>query len=66
MKLSDVMSSMGLAAYAEIAMVIFLAVFLAVALQLLRKKNIEAYERARLIPLDDDTPVDRRSDEEAR
>lgn len=56
MKLSDVMSSMGLAVYAEVALVIFFAVFVGVLLHVYRRDLRPEYERARMMPLDDDTP----------
>ena len=55
MKLSDVMSAMVLSTYAEIALVIFLAVFIGVVLQLLSHRNKAIYERLRHLPLDDDS-----------
>lgn len=57
MKLSDVMSHAGLARYAEIALVLFLAAFVAVAIRLFRPSRKADLERAALLPLDDD-PVD--------
>lgn len=51
MKLSDVMSAAGLAIYAEVALVLFLAVFAGVALKLWFQKTDP--ELARL-PLDQD------------
>jgi hypothetical protein len=53
MKLSDVMSAMGLATYAEAAMVIFLAVFVAVAVDVLRGGKRK--ESLAELPLSDDT-----------
>jgi cbb3-type cytochrome oxidase subunit 3 len=64
MKLSDVMSSMGLAFYAEVALVIFFAVFVGVAFHVYRREMRPVYERARLMPLDDETPQDPRDPEE--
>ena len=54
MKLSDVMSAMQLSAYAEVALVLFLAAFLATAASLLVNRRAEEWERARRIPLDED------------
>jgi hypothetical protein len=52
MKLSDVMSAMGLSTYAEAALVIFLVVFAAVAVDVLRGgRPKEALAR---LPLADD------------
>jgi cbb3-type cytochrome oxidase subunit 3 len=56
MKLSDVMSSMGLAIYAEVALLIFFAVFIAVVAWVLAKRNRSRWEQARYMPLDDETP----------
>ncbi|MCA9599597.1 MAG: cbb3-type cytochrome c oxidase subunit 3 [Myxococcales bacterium] len=56
MRLSDIMSNMALSGWAEAALVIFFAVFLLVAYQVLHKKNREAFEQARFMPLDDETP----------
>jgi hypothetical protein len=53
MKLSDVMSAMNLASYAEVGLVLFLFAFLLVALDLWRSKGQEL-ERARQLPLADD------------
>lgn len=53
MKLSDIMSSMGLASYAEVALVIFFVVFLAVVAHVMNRRNTERFERARHLPLDD-------------
>jgi hypothetical protein len=56
MKLSDVMSAAsGLSAYAEVALVIFLGVFLGVALDLL--KSGRRHEAMRLLPLEDAAPA---------
>jgi hypothetical protein len=53
MKLSDVMSAMRLASYAEVGLVLFLLAFLLVVVDLLRKPN--ELEQARFIPLTDDS-----------
>ena len=56
MKLSDVMSAAdGLSAYAEVALVIFLGVFLGVALDLMMHGR--RHEALRLLPLSDALPV---------
>ncbi len=56
MKLSDVMSSAtDLSAYAEVALVIFLGVFLGVALDLIRAGR--RHEAMRLLPLSDAAPA---------
>jgi hypothetical protein len=54
MKLSDVMSAAnGLSDYAEIALVVFIAVFVTVVLDLARAGR--RYDGARLLPLSDET-----------
>jgi cbb3-type cytochrome oxidase subunit 3 len=55
MRLSDVMSHAGLALYAEIAMVIFLIVFVAIVIRLFRSKRSEMERHARM-PLEDSEP----------
>jgi hypothetical protein len=55
MKLSDVMSAMHLQIYAEVALLIFLAVFLLVLLQVCFGRNQSTWQRARLLPLEDCT-----------
>ena len=55
MRLSEIMSNAGLAIYAEIALVIFLLVFSAVALRLLFG-NKKTWDDARYMPLDDENP----------
>lgn len=59
MKLSDVMSHMELATYPEIAMVIFLVVFAAVAYRLLRLNPGQraALDRAAQLPLASEAPL---------
>jgi len=52
MKLSDVMSAMGLATYAEAALLIFLLVFAAVAVDVLRSGRRK--ESLASLPLADD------------
>lgn len=53
MKLSDVMSAMDLAVFAEMGLVIFLGVFVLVAVQVLRGNSEGQWERARSLPLCD-------------
>lgn len=50
MKLSDVMSAMHLASYAEVGLVLFLGAFLAVVYQVARHGR--AFERLALLPLE--------------
>ncbi len=54
MRLSDIMSRMGLASYAEVGLIIFLAVFVAVVIHVYRKGNQAQWEHASMLPLDDD------------
>ena len=53
MKLSDIMSSMQLGSYAEVALVLFLGAFGAIALSLLWSRKQEEWERYRHLPLDE-------------
>lgn len=52
MRLSDIMSQMGLASYAEVGLLIFFATFIAVSIRVWRTSN-ETAERCAHIPLDD-------------
>jgi cbb3-type cytochrome oxidase subunit 3 len=54
-KLSDVMSAAGLSSWAEAALVIFLVVFLSLAIRLLRHRSASFDEHAALPLADDDT-----------
>ncbi|HEV8246372.1 MAG TPA: hypothetical protein VGP93_11415 [Polyangiaceae bacterium] len=54
MKLSDVMSAMNLALYAELGLVLFLLAFALIALDLWRSKS-SALEQARMLPLEDES-----------
>lgn len=53
MKLSDIMSSMQLSSYAEIALVLFLGAFGAIAISLFWNRKREEWDRYRHLPLDD-------------
>lgn len=55
MKLSDIVSGAGLAAYAEIALLIFIVVFLAVVLRVVLAKR-DSMDRAAELPFDDERP----------
>ncbi|MBK7582231.1 MAG: CcoQ/FixQ family Cbb3-type cytochrome c oxidase assembly chaperone [Myxococcales bacterium] len=48
------MGAMGLAGYAEIALLIFFVVFVGVVVRLFRRDESAVFERARFMPLDDD------------
>jgi hypothetical protein len=52
MRLSDIMSSMQLGFYAEVALVLFLGAFVAIAASLFRGRPSEEWERYRHLPLD--------------
>lgn len=54
MKLSDIMGNANLSFYAEVAMVIFLIVFLAVAVRLFLPSRQKELEEASRLPLEDD------------
>ena len=55
MKLSDIMGAAGLSIYAQIALVIFVGIFACVVAYLFLGKNRAAhFERAAMMPLDDD------------
>lgn len=64
MKLSDVMSSMQLATYAEVGLVLFFAAFVAIAVQLVRRGR--ALEQLAFLPLEpsDAEPAQRPGDSE--
>lgn len=64
MKLSDVMSSMGLASYAEIALVIFFTIFVGVVFHVYRRDMQPEFERASRMPLDDQNPQDPKNHQE--
>ena len=53
MKLSDIMSAAGLSIYAEIALVIFLAVFVAIVVRTFAPSRRRAMDEAARLPLDD-------------
>ena len=52
MRLSDIMSAMRLGTYAEVALVLFMLAFLAIGVNVFRRRNAEAWERARHLPLE--------------
>jgi hypothetical protein len=51
-RLSDIMSAMQLGTYAEVALVLFLAAFLAIGVNVFLRRNADAWERARHLPLE--------------
>jgi cbb3-type cytochrome oxidase subunit 3 len=58
MRLSDIMSHAGLAGYAEVALVVFLIAFCAIAYRLYRSWNRAEMDRAARLPLEHDDPAD--------
>lgn len=60
MKLSDVMSRMGLANYAEVGLLIFFVVFVGVMVHVIRRDRRE-YDHASRLPLDDGDSTEDRS-----
>lgn len=58
MKLSDIMSAAGLELYAEVAMILFLVVWLAATLRTFARGSTAKYEAAGRIPFDDGSPSD--------
>jgi len=52
MRLSDIMSSMQLSSYAEVALLLFLGAFVAVAISVFWSHSSEEWERCRHLPLD--------------
>jgi len=54
MSLTDVMSGFGLHMFAEAGLVLFGAAFLAITVTTFLRRNREQFERARLLPLEDD------------
>jgi cbb3-type cytochrome oxidase subunit 3 len=53
-KLSDVMGASGQQIFAEIGLVLFLALFAGVLVYLFARGNQATFERARSLPLDDE------------
>ena len=52
MRLSDIMSAMQLGTYAEVALLLFMAAFVAIGVNVFRRGNALAWEQARHLPLD--------------
>jgi hypothetical protein len=57
MRLSDIMSAMHLGTYAEVALVLFMAAFFAISVNVFRRGNANAWERARHLPLEGEDPA---------
>ncbi len=60
MRLSDIMSAMGLAAFPQIGMVIFVVVFVAITARVFGRRRPEVLERYAGMALDDDDDGARR------
>jgi cbb3-type cytochrome oxidase subunit 3 len=60
MKLSDVVSNAGLSGYAEVALLLFFIVFVAVVVRLWLPSSRDELEAQRLLPLDPDQPAEKR------
>lgn len=54
MSLTDIMSGAGLAAYAEIGLIIFLVTFVAIGIWVFSRRNNDEWEAARSLPLADE------------
>ncbi len=63
MKLSDIMSHAGLAMYAQVALVLFFGVFIAVAIRTYAPSRRGVLDDAALLPLDDGRTVAHTSQE---
>ncbi len=57
MKLSDIMSNSGLSMYAQVALVLFLGVFIAIIIHTYAPSNRRMLDEAALLPLDDGVTV---------
>jgi hypothetical protein len=57
MSLGDVVSASGLALFAQVALLLFAAIFLYVVAATLARRNQSTFERARFLPLDGDPPA---------
>ncbi len=60
MKLSDVVAHAGLSIYAEVALILFFIVFVAVLVRLWAPSHRAELEAQRMLPLDPDTPATKR------
>lgn len=57
MRLSEIMSHAGLALYAEVGLLIFFLVFVAIVVRVLMPSRRAEFDAAARMPLDDETPV---------
>lgn len=60
MRLSDVVAHAGLSIYAELALIVFFIVFVAVVVRLWRPSHRDELEAQRMLPLDPDVPAEKR------
>jgi cbb3-type cytochrome oxidase subunit 3 len=56
MKLSDIMGAANLSAYAEVAMILFFAAFIAIVIATFAPGRRKTYDAASRMPLDDEHP----------
>lgn len=66
MKLSDIVGHAGLAFYTEVALVLFLVVFVAVVVRTWRPSRKAELEAQRRLPLEPDAPAPPPSEERAK
>ena len=59
MKLSDIMGNAGLSMYAQVALVIFLAVFIAVTIRTWAPSRRRQMQEDAMLPLNDELPASR-------
>lgn len=59
MKLSDVMGRAGLASWAEVGLLLFVAAFIGIVIYTFLRRNQATFERARHMPLDEDDDAPR-------
>lgn len=57
MKLSDIMGNAGLSMYAQVALVMFLAVFIAVTIRTWAPSRKREMDEAAMLPLNDELPA---------
>ncbi|MDP1858549.1 MAG: cbb3-type cytochrome c oxidase subunit 3 [Gemmatimonadaceae bacterium] len=56
MRLSDIMGAANLSAYAEVAMILFIAAFVAIVIAIFAPGKQRTYDAASRMPLDDEHP----------
>ncbi|MCC6243615.1 MAG: cbb3-type cytochrome c oxidase subunit 3 [Gemmatimonadaceae bacterium] len=59
MKLSDIMGNAGLSIYAQVALVMFLAVFIAITIRTWAPSRRAELQDAAMMPLNDELPATR-------